>query len=159
MLECLIIGDSIAQGIVDYNKKCYSYTKVGISPDNFLKKYGDKISMNNKITIVSIGSNNPKNEYILNQNLNKIRNKINSKKILWILPKNHKIKKTILNFAIKNNDKYVEFQVGKDNVHPKSYKTLNDDIKNIILTDKKQTLILESMEPVLENIGPILNYY
>lgn len=131
MIDCLIIGDSIAQGVSQFEKQCVSYTQVGISPKNFNQKYSNKYPKDKATTVISLGSNNPGSKEALVQDLSKTRNTLTSQKIIWILPHNNRLKGIVREVAEHFGDEYVEFEVSKDNVHPKSYKTLDNKIRKL----------------------------
>lgn len=130
MIDCLIIGDSIAQGVSHLEPKCSAYTQIGISPKSFTTKFLNKYDHNKAVTIISLGSNNPGSKSELKNNLEKVRTPLQSKRIIWILPNNPALKAQVIDIANHFNDSYVEFEVSKDNVHPKSYKALNQSIQN-----------------------------
>lgn len=49
-----------------------------------------------------------------------------------ILPNDLALKAQVIDIANHFNDSYVEFEVSNDNIHPKSYKALDEDIKKAI---------------------------
>ena len=55
LLECLIIGDSIANGISMVNKQCSAIVKNGITSDGWLKENKNHPTyLNNKYKIIQI---------------------------------------------------------------------------------------------------------
>jgi lysophospholipase L1-like esterase len=125
MLECLIIGDSIAQGIGQYRSDCVLEAKVGINSRNYVETYKLPES---KLTVISLGSNDlgMSNQYTVLYNL---RSEIKGI-VLWILPaNNNEARSNILTIANIHNDKVADIRqlpLSKDGVHPttKSYKAL-----------------------------------
>lgn len=86
MLECMIMGDSIAVGVSQIRKECVSYVKSGINSRDFYNKHKKMLSEENrtKVTIISIGPNDTKSiDTIKYANL--IRENIRGK-VYWILP-------------------------------------------------------------------------
>lgn len=86
MLECMIMGDSIAVGVSQIRKECVSYVKSGINSRDFYNKHKKMLSEENrtKVTIISIGPNDTKTiDTIKYANL--IRENIRGK-VYWILP-------------------------------------------------------------------------
>jgi lysophospholipase L1-like esterase len=125
MLECLIIGDSIAVGIGQYRPDCVVEAKVGINSRNYIKTYTLPKS---ELTVISLGSNDlgMSNQYSVLYNL---RSEIKGN-VLWILPANNdEARNNILTIASIHNDKVADIRqlpLSKDGVHPttKSYETL-----------------------------------
>lgn len=129
MIDCLIIGDSIAYGVSQFEPKCTEYTKVGISPTVFRNSYSHRYPAKYSKAIISLGSNNPSSEDNLRDNLYNIHDSVKADKIVWILPHNPVLKQRVKDIANHFGDSYVDFEAGSDKVHPKSYKKLDDDIK------------------------------
>lgn len=124
MIECLIIGDSIAQGITPYFSECESYTKIGISSYNFNNTYLRKLPESD-ITIISFGSNPTRNLLL---ELLELRKTLKGK-VIWIVPH---IKQDYIKIISKEfNDTLVYFEAGKDKIHPKNIPTLVKDIKEL----------------------------
>ena len=83
MLECLIIGDSIAQGVAALRPECAHYTQVGINSKDFNHKH--RVTFSGDTVIISLGTND--NKYVdTYQELIKLRLRIESKRVIWILP-------------------------------------------------------------------------
>lgn len=125
MLECLIIGDSIAVGVGQFRPDCVVEAKVGISSKNYTKYYTVHSAKN---TVISLGSNDlgMSGQYEVLYNL---RDEIKGT-VLWILPANNDVaRKNILAIANIYNDAVADIRqlpLSKDGVHPtsKSYKKL-----------------------------------
>ena len=88
MLDCLILGDSIAKGVSDIRKECVAYVKSGINSKDywyknktFLTKQ-DTLSV--KTTIISLGSNDTDRIRTI-EFANNIRERIKGR-VYWILP-------------------------------------------------------------------------
>ena len=60
MLECLIVGDSIAVGTATARPECVAYAKGGINSYQWLNKNIDKTPLIAKTVIISLGSNDHK---------------------------------------------------------------------------------------------------
>lgn len=124
MIECLIIGDSIAQGITPYFPECKSYTKIGISSYNFNNTYLRKLPESDT-TIISFGSNPTRNLLL---ELLELRKTLKGK-VIWIVPH---IKQDYIKIISKEfNDTLVYFEAGKDKIHPKNIPALVKDIKEL----------------------------
>ena len=84
MLDCVIIGDSIAVGTTIYRPDCASYSKGGINTWQWNKQYSAN-SLTANTVIISLGSNDHK--YIkTGYELEKIRKKVQARQVFWILP-------------------------------------------------------------------------
>jgi hypothetical protein len=83
MIECLILGDSIAKGISTYRPDCVSYSKSGINSSAWNRKYYNH-NTHAITTIISLGSNDYKNKTELE--LRFLRAEIKSERVYWILP-------------------------------------------------------------------------
>jgi len=85
MLECLIMGDSIAVGTQMFNKECALIAKGGINSYQWLNKNIDKAPYQAKTVIISLGSNDHK--YVKTESeLQTIRQLTRADRVYWILP-------------------------------------------------------------------------
>jgi hypothetical protein len=84
MLECLILGDSIATGIAQYRPECVSYANVGINSKNYNRRY-QTTQLNADTVIISLGTNDHRNVDTYYE-LIKLRDKIDAKRVIWIMP-------------------------------------------------------------------------
>ena len=137
MIECLILGDSIAVGVSQIRKECTAYVKSGINSSAFYTKHRDMLSktIKTKTTIISIGPNDTKSINTI-KNANLIRENINGS-VYWILP-SEKLKpekyQNILDVARVWGDVVIERPVDKisdDGVHPtyNGYKEIAEKTK------------------------------
>ena len=85
MIECLIIGDSIAKGIATHRPDCVSYSKVGINSAQWNRKYYN-LNVSAVNTIISLGTNDKGIQTELE--LRGTRAIIKSERVYWILPQN-----------------------------------------------------------------------
>ena len=126
MLECFIMGDSIAVGISKEMKKCKSAVEVGISSKRWAAQ---KHVMDANTTIISLGANDgPKVDS--KKELTALRDSIKSKKVIWILPAQKPAQRDAI-FLIAKQRGDVVVDVGsvplaKDKKHPtaQGYKEL-----------------------------------
>jgi lysophospholipase L1-like esterase len=88
MIECLILGDSIAVGVSQVRKECVAYAKSGINSKDFWNKNKHFLEKNDtvktKVTIISLGPNDTKSIDTLKY-VNLVRERVKGK-IYWILP-------------------------------------------------------------------------
>ena len=137
MLDCMIVGDSIAVGVSMARPECVSYSKGGWNSWQWNKDYLAKAtSQPAKTLIISLGANDHKGVKT-EAELRKMRSTVNADRVFWISPGAErkpipqeaieKIAKeygdVILNRPIKN--------MSADGIHPtgKGYKELAERTK------------------------------
>ena len=132
MLACLIMGDSIAVGTKMFAPtECVSYSKGGWNTWQWNKKWGKTPLEANKV-VISLGTNDHKyiNTY---KELTKIRQRIKSLSVVWIMPPcNKKFCKPNVNEAVRQiahgyGDTIISTEfVQPDHIHPsgRGYKEL-----------------------------------
>jgi lysophospholipase L1-like esterase len=134
MLECLILGDSIAVGIAQQRPECVALAKGGINSWQFNNKNITKLK-SAKTTIISLGSNDHK--YIkTKRELETLRELVDAEIVFWILPHGNlkasevpieQVQQYIREIAAKYKDVVLPITgISSDNIHPtgKGYKTL-----------------------------------
>lgn len=88
MMDCLIIGDSIAHGVHSVMPACVSLSEIGISSSNWYKKYHDRPLLDMqayRFVVISLGTNDLASADIRTLMI-KIRQKVQADQIIWILP-------------------------------------------------------------------------
>ena len=88
MLDCLILGDSIAVGTHQFRPECVAYAKGGINSWQWKKQYLERDQGNNlgaETVIISLGSNDHKGVKTIEE-LSNIRAAVHAKRVFWILP-------------------------------------------------------------------------
>jgi hypothetical protein len=126
MLECLVLGDSIATGIHKYRPECVSRSVVGYTSWQWNKVYS-RHDHTAKTVIISLGSND-RHFTRTRDELEKLRSGVQADKIYWILPNiNHNVQDVVEQVAKKYGDIVLKPQGMKPGqVHPteKAYKEL-----------------------------------
>ena len=84
MLDCLILGDSIAVGTHQFRQECVLVGKSGINTWQFNKNYAKKIEPANTV-IISLGSNDHDGVNSFKELL-AMRQRIEGKRVFWIMP-------------------------------------------------------------------------
>lgn len=84
MLECLILGDSIAVGAHQYRQECVSLSKGGITSHGWDKRYGTN-NLAAATVIISLGTNDWEGANTYGK-LREIRAKIKAQRVFWIAP-------------------------------------------------------------------------
>ncbi len=130
MLECLIIGDSIAVGIAQHRRECVSYAQVGITSEAWNNKFLSK-NLESRTTTISLGTNDTstfktfEELFALRQNL--------TGKVQWILPANGTDRQApVVRIAkIFGDTTFLIPQLAKDKIHPsaRAYQELAQDIR------------------------------
>jgi len=137
MLDCMIIGDSIAVGVSMARKECVSYSKGGWNSWQWNKDYLSLSTRKSYETIIiSLGANDHKGVKT-EQELRKMREAIKGKRVFWIDP--GKDRKPIPHEAMtKIAKEYGDVvllrpadNMSADGVHPtgKGYKILAEQTK------------------------------
>lgn len=126
MLECLILGDSIAVGIAQHRPECVAYAKVGINSRNWSNANLTK-NLTAKTVVISLGANDTV-KIKTRRELETLREVIKAELVFWILPYNNpNIHDFIRELAADYRDVVLPItSIGSDNVHPtaKGYKLL-----------------------------------
>ena len=123
MLECLIIGDSIAVGVAQQRTECVSYSTGGLNTWQWNKKYSDKV-LASPVVIISLGTNDHKGVKTLSE-LTAMRNRVTAQQVYWIMPPcNDKFCKPEVNEWVKQiansrGDKIISTnRLQADAIHP-----------------------------------------
>jgi lysophospholipase L1-like esterase len=131
MLECLIVGDSIAVGVSQVRPECQAIAKSGINSSNWNKLHLHKLKPT-KTLIISLGAN----DLGINteENIRKLREKAQAERVFWLLP-SYRLKpeqvRAVKFVAIEYGDTVIprpEKDISGDGVHPtyKGYKVLGE---------------------------------
>jgi len=86
MIECLIIGDSIAVGTKMFRPECVSYAQGGITSHGWDKKFGNNKLEANSV-IISLSTNDWEKANT-EEKLRDIRLKVKASRVFWIEPNN-----------------------------------------------------------------------
>ena len=132
MLECLIVGDSIAVGTATARPECVAYAKGGINSYQWLNKNIDKMPLTAKTVIISLGSNDHK--YVKTESeLRAIRQLTKADRVFWILPAiKPDIQEIVRKVAAEHRDTVLPItRLQKDGVHPSwaGYKQLGEQTR------------------------------
>jgi hypothetical protein len=127
MLECLILGDSIATGIEQHRPECVQYAKVGINSTQWNMLHGHRDLLAGTV-IISLGSNDHK--FVKTEReLETLRSKVHGRQVFWILPQGNNpeggvsiehIQMLVLKIASRYKDRVLGFEkyVSSDGIHP-----------------------------------------
>ena len=137
MLECLILGDSIAVGTAMARPECVSYSRGGWNSWQWNKDYLAKASEQPaKTVIISLGANDHKGVKT-EKELRKMRESIKGTRVFWISP--GAVRKPIPQDAIERIAREYgdvvlnrpEAHMSKDGIHPtgRGYRILGDQTR------------------------------
>lgn len=129
MIECLIIGDSIAVGVGMRRHDCEVEAKIGITSNSYLNSIHRKFRIEDaEVTVISLGSNDGNVDSY--PSLLKIRQEIKTGKVIWIMSTNNKQSRfAVLQLSFQYGDQVLDtsvYPMSKDGVHPtaKGYEKL-----------------------------------
>ena len=130
MLECLLIGDSIAVGTHHFRPECTMVAHSGWSSEKWTSQYISS-NLSAKSVIISLGSNDT-HQTFTKRSLTNLRDTIKKKhkvdRVIWILPAiKPKIQEVVRKIAEQNGDMVIPItKLSKDGVHPTydGYRTL-----------------------------------
>lgn len=138
MIECLILGDSIAVGTAHARPECVAYATSGINTTQFNKRYPQSFS--GKVVVISLGSNDHK--YIKTEKeLFNLRERVQAETVYWILPAGNaktseipvvRIQEYVESIAEMYGDWIIRIpSLSKDGIHPtgNGYKKIGEITK------------------------------
>jgi lysophospholipase L1-like esterase len=137
MLDCMIIGDSIAVGVSQIRTECVAIVKSGINSKVWNDKNLNKIMSNStKTLVISLGANDYKG-IDTEKNIRALRSVVDAHRVFWLLP-SQKLKpaqvEAVKKVAAEFGDTIIprpETDISADGVHPtyKGYKVLAEKTK------------------------------
>ena len=118
MLECLILGDSIAVGTQQFRPECVAYAKGGWNSWQWNRDYL-KNDLSAKTVIISLGSNDHEGIRTIWE-LQRLREKVKADRVFWILPAiKPDVQQMVKIIAKDYRDVVLEIPIlQKDGVHP-----------------------------------------
>jgi len=136
MLECLILGDSLAVGVGQVRTECVTRAKSGINSYDYVNRHIFHTQGNTqaKTVIISLGSNDTAKINTFEE-LDSLRQLVDASHVYWIVPN---IKEDKRRAVLAVADKYKDFVIdarqhdtSPDKVHPtyKGYKTISEKTK------------------------------
>ena len=134
MLECLIVGDSIAVGVSQVRHECQSIAKSGINSHDWNAKHLHKLKPVRTL-IISLGAN----DLGINTegNIRSLRTNAQAERVFWLLP-SQRLKprqvEAVRQVASEFGDTVIprpESNISADGVHPtyRGYKILGDQTR------------------------------
>ena len=131
MLDCLILGDSIAVGTHQARSECVAYARGGWNTWQWNRDYL-KNDLTANTVIISLGSNDHAGVKTRKE-LETMRAKVKGSRVFWILPAiKEPIQNTVKDIAQRYGDIVLPItKISKDGVHPTwaGYKELGEKTK------------------------------
>jgi len=128
MLDCLVVGDSIAVGVAQVRTECVSHSIGGYNSWQWNKKFKDK-PLGAKTVIISLGSNDHPGVRTIWE-LQQLRDRVQADHVFWVMPAiKPDIQSMVRNVAESRGDTILPItRLQKDGVHPSwaGYKELAD---------------------------------
>jgi hypothetical protein len=127
MLECLIIGDSVAVGLAESMPHCAALVRLAVTSSRWIEQYSHHptfITKRYKVLVISISTND---YYDTNteENLYDMRSRAQADMVIWLLPnrilkpmQHEKIKSVAKDFG--DNIIHMHSYYGADATHPGS---------------------------------------
>jgi hypothetical protein len=87
MMDCLILGDEIADGIKQFRPECVTKTQANAPTDRWVRENGVKFSA--KTVVISLGTYDLPSKTLENEalaELRKLRAGIDAEQVFWLLP-------------------------------------------------------------------------
>lgn len=133
MIECLILGDSIATGIAYHRPDCVVEAKVGINSKDYLDEVYRRFNIvDSEKTIISLGSNDG---YVESYGPMLAIRELIKGDVIWVLSSNNEESRVAaLQIAKQYSDSVIDtssYPLSKDGVHPtgKGYKLISESFK------------------------------
>ena len=131
MIDCLILGDSIAVGTQQFRPRCIAYAEGGINSSQWNKRNANK-NLNANTVIISLGSNDHDNVRTLWE-LQKLRTRVDAERVFWILPANNPDIQQMVQLVAKDyGDTVLPIEkLANDKIHPtwSGYRKLAEQTK------------------------------
>lgn len=118
MMECMILGDSIAQGVARLRPQCAQITQQGVGTRQFLERLMTQVTASH--VLISLGSNDV-GVSNLHMELSALRSRIQQAQVTWLLSANNaQAAAQVQQVAREHGDRVIQVRlvVGTDGVHP-----------------------------------------
>jgi len=118
MIDCLVLGDSIAVGTQMFRPECVAYARTGWNTHAWNRDYLQN-DLTAKTVVISLGSNDHKG-IKTREELERVRNKVQGSRVFWILPAiKPNIQAIVREVAEEHGDTVVPIKrLQPDGVHP-----------------------------------------
>jgi hypothetical protein len=134
MLECLVLGDSVAVGVAQHRPECVKLAHTGWNTARWSAHYLDGTDISAGVVVISLGGNDRNISTLAN--LHYIRKRVSGHKVYWILPSRNNVPaaEAVLQVAAQYGDVVLprpQQHMSSDKVHPTQtgYKLLAKETK------------------------------
>ena len=120
MLECIVLGDSIASGVGQARPECETVARVGITSGTYINELFPLAPHAARTAVISLGVNDDGSVDTID-NLRQVRGSINVGSAVWLLPGlKENVRDAIRTVAAEYGDQLVDTRpyVGPDHLHP-----------------------------------------
>jgi hypothetical protein len=132
MIDCMVIGDSIAVGTQMFRKECVAYATGGLNTSQWNKKYRSA-DLTAGTMIISLGTNDHDGVNSFKELL-AMRQRVTAERVYWIMPPIKPHVQAMVEIIAKNfNDTIITTnRLQADKIHPSwaGYKELGDAARN-----------------------------
>jgi hypothetical protein len=129
-MPCLILGDSIALGLSTYFPQCEVRAQIGAGSAAIARRASGEYDW----IVISAGSNDATHNSLaqatLAKHLYEMRQAVKGR-VCWIAPYNYAAGRLVI-MAMEPGDTIVNFRHGPDGIHPRSYKELAGQVKQLL---------------------------
>ena len=128
MLECIVLGDSIASGVGQARPECETVARVGITSGAYINELFPRAPHAARTAVISLGVNDDGSVDTID-NLREVRGALRVGSAVWLLPNlKENVRTAIYTVAREFGDQLVDTRpfVGPDHLHPSGtgYRTL-----------------------------------
>jgi len=118
MIDCLILGDSIAVGTQQFRPECQLIAKGGINSSQWNRKYRTE-PLGARTVIISLGSNDHEHVRTIWE-LQQLRDRVQADRVFWILPAiKPDVQRMVQNLADHYGDTVLPIlRLQADRIHP-----------------------------------------
>lgn len=119
MFDCLVLGDSIAQGVGQFRTECVTIAQKGINSEDYLNSMLPLAERAGTVVIslgVNDGSGTP-----TERNLRSLRTRVQGRAVIWLLPAiKDDTRQLIRRIAAEHHDQVLDTRgdAGPDHLHP-----------------------------------------
>lgn len=118
MIECMILGDNIAQGVARWRPQCAQITQPGVTTSSFNHRLTQSVDARH--VLISLGSHDVAVPD-LSRHLTQIRLRVIHGEVTWLLSANNaQAAEQVQQIARSHGDRVIQVKVvvGPDGVHP-----------------------------------------
>ncbi len=117
MLECLVLGDSIAVGTALHRQECVALAIEGINSRAWNERFA-QIQLRARAAVIALGTNDAV-AVDSESHLRAVRERVQAQRVHWILPAQPAAARAVFRLAVEHGDAIVLVRhQGSDGIHP-----------------------------------------